>query len=72
MNGCMECGWILCVGKNIYITIWMYEIWMDIMCKEENIYNNLFPPFPSPKRPRAARRGCGTFVIMLKVAMLEM
>jgi hypothetical protein len=72
MNGCAEYGWILCVGKkNIYITIWMCGIWMDIMCREEHIHNNMFPSFPSPKRPRAARQGCRTFVIVLKVAMLE-
>jgi hypothetical protein len=38
MNGCAEYGWILCVGKNIYITIWMCRIWMNIMCKEEHIH----------------------------------
>jgi hypothetical protein len=28
-------------GENIYITIWMCGIWMDILCGEEHIHNNM-------------------------------
>jgi hypothetical protein len=78
MNGCAESGWILCAGKNIIhnnMDVRNMDGWILCVGKKIYIHNNMFPPFPSPKRPRAARRGearMWNLVIVLKVAMLEM
>ncbi len=76
MNGCVESGWILCVGKNIIhnnMDVWNMDGWILCVGKKKIYITICFPHSPPPKGP--GQRGkvrMWNLVIVLKVAMLEM